>query len=241
MLGDTAVAINPKDPRAAALRGKFVQLPIVNRVIPIIEDDYVVLPDPKSDDAKAQFATGFLKVTPAHDPNDYEIGLRHKLAMINVLGPDGAISDQHGWPKEDFDKGDAGFLLGLDRFEARRAVVEWFKKNNLLENVKPYRHSVGHSYRSHVPIEPYLSDQWYCKVTDSRLAGAALRAMDRGQRDSQRGLGVSPEHSRRPAASSSEGKDRSAQMLGQDAQATDWEGGLKFFPARYAKTFQTWH
>src|SRR6185437_11703727 len=214
MLGDTAVAINPKDPRAAALRGKFVQLPIVNRVIPIIEDDYVVLPDPKSDDAKAQFATGFLKVTPAHDPNDYEIGLRHKLAMINVLGPDGAISDQHGWPKEDFDKGDAGFLLGLDRFEARRAVVEWFKKNNLLENVKPYRHSVGHSYRSHVPIEPYLSDQWYCKVTDSRLAGAALRAMSQFES----GTGFQPvQH-------------------GLKTRATEnaWQGQLKFFPARYA-------
>src|SRR5687767_8907516 len=77
MLGDTAVAINPKDPRAAALRGKTVRLPIVNRVVPIIEDDYVVLPDPKSEDPKAQFATGFLKVTPAHDPNDYEIGQRH--------------------------------------------------------------------------------------------------------------------------------------------------------------------
>ncbi len=199
MLGDTAVALNPKDPRAAALRGKFVRLPIVNRVIPIIEDDYVVLPDPKSEDAKAQFATGFLKVTPAHDPNDYDIGLRHKLPMINVLGPDGAISDQHGWPKEDFDRGDAGFLLGLDRFEARRAVVEWFKKNNLLENVKPYRHSVGHSYRSHVPIEPYLSDQWYCKVTDDRLAGAALKAMDRDQSRPWPGR-LSPRRSRKTRA-----------------------------------------
>src|SRR5687768_1827577 len=181
MLGDTAVAINPKDPRAADLRGRQVRLPIVNRVIPIIEDDYVVLPDPKSDDPKAQFATGFLKVTPAHDPNDYDIGQRHKLPMINVLAPDGTISDQFGWPSEDVEAGDAEFLLGLDRFEARRAVVEWFKKNGLLEEVKPYRHSVGHSYRSHVPIEPYLSDQWYCKVTDDRLAGAALRAMSREQ------------------------------------------------------------
>src|ERR671912_584084 len=123
MLGDTAIGINPKDPRAAALRGKKVRLPIVNRVVPIIEDDYVVLPDPNSDDAKAKFATGFLKVTPAHDPNDYDIGLRHKLPLINVLAPDGTISDQHGWPKEDLDAGDAEFLLGLDRFEARRAVV----------------------------------------------------------------------------------------------------------------------
>src|SRR5215203_1674421 len=107
MLGDTAVAVNPKDPRAAELRGKHVRMPIVNRIIPIIEDDYVVLPDPKSGDAKAQFATGFLKVTPAHDPNDYDIGLRHKLAMINVLAPDGTISNKHGWD----DIGEAESLL----------------------------------------------------------------------------------------------------------------------------------
>src|SRR5204863_7606465 len=99
MLGDTAVAINPKDPRAASLRGKKLLLPIVNREIPIIEDDYVVLPvslggDEK--DPKAQFATGFLKVTPAHDPNDYDLGQRHGLAMINVMAADASISNKHG-------------------------------------------------------------------------------------------------------------------------------------------------
>src|SRR3954471_8988306 len=214
MLGDTAIGINPKDPRAAALRGKKVRLPIVNRIIPIIEDDYVVMPDPKSDDPKAQFATGFLKVTPAHDPNDYEIGIRHKLPLINVLAPDGTISDQYGWPKEDIAQADSEALpIGLDRFEARKAVVEWFKQNNLLENVKPYRHSVGHSYRSHVPIEPYLSDQWYCKVTDPMLSGAALRAIANDQFE-----GTKP-----------------------NGRVDEWDGGLRFFPARYAKTFQVWH
>src|SRR5215213_4270218 len=109
MLGDTAVAINPKDPRAAALRGKKILLPIVNREIPIVEDDYVVMPvsmggDEK--DPKAQFATGFLKVTPAHDPNDYDIGRRHNLPMINVFGPDAAISDKHGWPADEFSRAD---------------------------------------------------------------------------------------------------------------------------------------
>jgi valyl-tRNA synthetase len=112
---------------------------------------------------------------------------------------------------------DGESLLGLDRFEARRAVVEWFKQNNLLQEVKPYRHSVGHSYRSHVPIEPYLSDQWYCKVTDERLAGAALRAMSADQRS--------------PSPQPSPG--------GRGGNA--WEGQLKFYPARYAKTFQSWH
>ena len=100
MLGDTAVAINPKDPRAAALRGKKLRLPIVGREIPIVEDDYVVMPasmggDPA--DPKAQFATGFLKVTPAHDQNDWDIGQRHALAAINVMAPNGSISDRHGW------------------------------------------------------------------------------------------------------------------------------------------------
>jgi valyl-tRNA synthetase len=221
-----------------------VRLPIVNREIPIIEDDYVVLPvkyGGDENDPKAVFATGFLKVTPAHDPNDYEIGRRHDLPVINVLAPDGTISDQHGWPADDFAQGDAGFLLGQDRFEARAAVVEWFKKNRLLEDVKEYRHSVGHSYRSHVPIEPYLSDQWYCKVTDDRLAGAALRAMSREQFDggASRGTGVPPVS---PTPGSENSSSSSRTQHGQDARATgDWQGQLKFFPARYAKTFQTWH
>ncbi len=209
MLGDTAVAINPKDPRAEALRGKQVRLPIVGRVIPIVEDDYVVLPDPESDDAKAKMATGFLKVTPAHDPNDYEIGQRHDLPIINVMGPDGSISDQHGWTDG---VGDGEFLLGLDRYEARKAIIEWFRQNDLLEDVKPHKHAVGHSYRSHVPIEPYYTDQWYVKVTDDRLAGAALRALGNGENH-----------------------------RGTEAQSLEWEGRLKFTPERYAKTFQTWH
>jgi valyl-tRNA synthetase len=251
MLGDTAVAINPRDPRAARLRGKFVRLPIVNRIVPIIEDDYVVLPDPDSADPKAQFATGFLKVTPAHDPNDYDIGLRHKLPIINVLAPDGSISDQHGWPKEDFELGEAGFLLGLDRFEARKAVVEWFRTNSLLEEVKPYRHSVGHSYRSHVPIEPYLSDQWYCKVTDERLAGAALRAMSREQYESStpsprtrgEGGGEGPGSlANQPALDPARTSPLSPTLSPSTGRGSkDWQGQLKFFPARYAKTFQTWH
>jgi valyl-tRNA synthetase len=264
MLGDTAVAVNPKDPRAAGLRGKRVRLPIVNREIPIVEDDYVVLPvslGGDKDDPKAQFATGFLKVTPAHDPNDYDIGLRHGLAQINVMGPDASISEKHGWPAEDFARGDEflkGELVGKSREEARKLVVQFFKRQGLMEEIKPYRHSVGHSYRSHVPIEPYLSDQWYCKVTDPRLAGAALRAMSADQRESgSPGItGVSPVS----AAWQSEGVGSSLQsnQHGRDARDTGernnapragvaaaenrtWEGQLRFYPARYAKTFQAWH
>ncbi len=160
MLGDTAVAINPNDPRAAGLRGKKVLLPIVDREIPIVEDDYVVMPSDESD-PKAKFATGFLKVTPAHDPNDWDIGQRHSLAAINIMAPDASISDAHGWtPETDA----ARQFVGLSREAAREAIVSWFKEHDLLEEVRPYRHSVGHSYRSHVPVEPYLSDQWYVAV-----------------------------------------------------------------------------
>ncbi len=214
-LGDTAVAINPKDPRANALRGLHVQLPLVGRIIPIVEDDYVVMPakDPDAEgvDAKAKFATGFLKVTPAHDPNDYDIGNRHKLAVINVMAPDASISDKHGWT----DIGDAHLFVGLSREDARKKVVAEFKARGLLENIRPYTHSVGHSDRSGAAIEPYLSDQWYVKVTDDKLRAAALRAM-------------TPEQRNTPTA-------RAARSTPQG------DGSMTFYPERYARTFETWH
>jgi len=152
MLGDTAVAMNPNDRRAEHLVGRKVRLPIVGRIIPVIADEHVVLPDADSEDEKARYSTGFLKVTPAHDPDDWEIGHRRNLDVINVMAPDGTISDKHGW--SDADDPDAQALLGMDRFEAREAIVEWFRQENLLEEVREYTHEVGHSYRSHVPIEP---------------------------------------------------------------------------------------
>ncbi len=217
MLGDTAVAVNPRDPRAAALQGKRVRLPIVGRVIPIVLDDYVVMPaslggDPS--DPKAQFATGFLKVTPAHDANDWEIGRRHDLPAINVMAPDGSISDRHGWCDV---SSDAQAFVGHTREAAREAIVAWFKTHGLLEEVRPYRHSVGHSYRSHVPVEPYLSDQWYVRVTDDALRGAALRAMTPDQYEGEWLTGITPR------------------------TGAPGDGELRFFPPRYAKTFQAWH
>ncbi len=214
MLGDTAVAMNPNDPRAKFLVGKNVRLPIVGRLIPIIADDHVVLPDANSEDEKAKFSTGFLKVTPAHDPNDWEIGRRHDLPVINVMAPDGSISDKFGWT----DAGaDAQFVLGLDRFEAREAIVEWFRQEQLLEQVRDYAHEVGHSYRSHVPIEPYLSDQWYIAVKKpiDRLAA-------------QFGSEMLP------------GTDVPANSLAGLALKPLLEGRLKFYPDRYSKTYQTW-
>lgn len=212
MLGDTAVAINPNDPRAESLRGKNVLLPIIGRVIPIIEDDYVVLPDPDSSDAKAQMSSGCLKVTPAHDPNDWDIGLRHELPIINVMAADASISDQYGW---DDASEDSRQFVGLGRYEARDAIVAWFDDNDLLEKVVDYNHSVGHSYRSHVPIEPWLSDQWYVASSDDRLAGSALRAQSAEQATTR-----SDDH--------------------QPADTTG-DGDLRFVPERYARTYQQWH
>jgi len=213
MLGDTAVAINPNDQRADALIGQTIRLPIVNRPIPIISDDYVVMEEPESDDPKARYASGFLKVTPAHDPNDWDIGLRHNLPVINVLGPDGSISDEYGW--EDVST-DAREFVGLSREDARVAIVKWFEEHDLLADVRPYTHSVGHSYRSHAPIEPWLSDQWYVAVTDDRLRGSALRAQ-------------SPEQ----VPDLPEGVQKRSDKSG--------DGDLTFYPERYARTYYAWH
>ncbi len=238
MLGDTAVAMNPADPRAKALVGKMVRLPIVGRIIPIIADEHVVLPDPNSTEEKAKFSTGFLKVTPAHDPDDWQIGQRHNLPVINVMAPDGSISEKYGWTDWDEIKNpDVENVLGMDRFEAREAIVEWFRQENLLENVRDYTHEVGHSYRSHVPIEPYLSDQWYVAV----------------KKPINRVVGVPPaeqlENREQDACRINEGETPSTLIKGTDvpvnslaglALAPLLEGRLKFYPDRYAKTYQTW-
>ena len=157
MLGDTAVAINPKDPRAAKLVGKKVNLPLTDRQIPIIADDHVKLGE----------GTGCLKVTPAHDPNDYEIGQRHKLEMLNILTPDGKINEA------------GGKYAGLDRFKARKVIVEDLKAAGLLEKVEPREMQVGHSDRSGDIIEPYLSDQWFVSVKP--LAKEAIKAVEDGR------------------------------------------------------------
>ena len=113
MLGDTAVAVNPDDPERAALVGRQVKLPLANRIIPIIADDYVVKPDANSEDPKARMASGFLKVTPAHDPNDWDIGQRHGLEAINVMAPDGSINAEYGWTDAEAMEPEAQGLLGL--------------------------------------------------------------------------------------------------------------------------------
>jgi valyl-tRNA synthetase len=155
MLGDTAVAVNPKDARYKDLIGKMILLPIQNRAIPIIGDEILVDPE---------VGTGCVKVTPAHDPNDFATGKRHNLPLINILNIDGTINEN------------GGPFAGQDRFEARKNVVAWFEEHELLEKVDPYRHSVPFSQRGGVPIEPLLSTQWFAKMQP--LAQSALDALE---------------------------------------------------------------
>jgi valyl-tRNA synthetase len=142
MLGDEAVAVNPKDPRYTKLVGRKVLLPLQNKPIPVIADELV---DPK-------FGTGCVKVTPSHDPADYEMAVRHKLPLTVVIGPDGRMTAVAG---KDFER--------LDRMKARQLVVEKLTEQGLLLKTEDYVHNVGYSQRSHVPIEPYLSEQWFLK------------------------------------------------------------------------------
>ena len=150
ILGDTAVSVNPKDKRFRHLHGKRVVVPMVNRVVPLITDDYVDM----------EFGTGALKITPAHDINDYGIGIRHNLEVIDILNDDGTLSDK------------ARLFTGMDRFEARDAVVEMLEKEGLLIKVEDYSNKVGFSERTDVAIEPKLSMQWFCRMNE--LAGPAL-------------------------------------------------------------------
>lgn len=154
MLGDTAVAVNPNDPRYQSLIGKMLTLPIVGREIPVIADDHV---DP-------EFGTGCVKVTPAHDPNDFEMGQRHQLPFINVMHKDGSLNEN------------AGMFAGLDRFVARKHVVERLDAAGFLVKVEDYRHTVPYSDRGKVPVEPLISTQWFVRITP--LADRALDFLD---------------------------------------------------------------
>jgi valyl-tRNA synthetase len=156
MLGDTAVAVHPKDERYRHLVGRNVLLPLMEREIPIIADDMV----------DRAFGTGAVKITPAHDPNDFEVGRRHQLPEIDVMTDDGHMSAA------------AGTYAGLDRFEARKKVVEDLKARGLLEKVTEHAHSVGICERSRTIVEPRASMQWFCKMKP--LAEPAIAAVERG-------------------------------------------------------------
>ncbi len=158
MLGDTGVAVNPKDERYKDLIGKKILLPIAHRTIPIFADEYVEM----------EFGTGAVKVTPAHDVNDYEMGKRHNLEFINIFNDD--ASTNHNVPEE---------FRGLDRYVVRKKVVERFEELGLLAKVEDYQNKVGYSERGGVPIEPYLSEQWFMKMDD--LAKPALEVVKDGK------------------------------------------------------------
>ena len=142
MLGDTAVAVHPEDDRYKDLIGKTILLPLMNREIPIIADDYV----------ERDFGTGVVKITPAHDPNDFEVGLRHNLPQINVMNNDATMNEE------------AGKYAGMDRFEARKAVVKDMEAAGFLVKIEEMVHSVGHSERTDVVVEPLISTQWFVKM-----------------------------------------------------------------------------
>ena len=157
MLGDTAVAVNPDDERYQKYKGKKLILPVLNREVPLIEDDYV----------DTSFGTGALKVTPAHDPNDFELGRKHQLETINIMNPDGTMNSLASPAYE-----------GLDRFECRKKLISNLKDSGVLIKIEDLNHSVGHCYRCRTVVEPYLSKQWFVKVKP--LAEPAMKAVRDG-------------------------------------------------------------
>ena len=157
LLGDTAVAVNPNDERYKEMVGKTLILPIVHREIPVIADDYVDI----------EFGTGVVKITPAHDPNDFEVGLRHNLEVINVLTPDAKIVDDY--PK----------YAGMDRYEARKAIVEDLEAEGALVEIEDYSHNVGTCYRCGTTVEPRVSKQWFVKMEP--LAKPAVEVVRNGE------------------------------------------------------------
>ena len=157
LLGDTAVAVNPNDERYKDLVGKMLDLPIVHRQIPVVADEYV----------DVEFGTGVVKITPAHDPNDYEVGLRHNLEIIDVMTDDGHIAE--GWGK----------YSGMDRYECRAEIVKDLEAEGALIKIEDYSHNVGTCYRCHTSIEPRLSKQWFVKMEP--LAKPAIDVVRNGE------------------------------------------------------------
>ena len=157
MLGDTAVAVNPNDERYTYLKGRQVWLPIVNKAIPVVEDEYVDM----------EFGTGVVKITPAHDPNDFEVGKRHNLPEVNIMNDDATIN------------ANGGRYEGLDRYEARKRIVEELEKEGLLVRIEDYSHNVGTHDRCKTTIEPMIKKQWFVKMDE--LITPAVEAVKKGE------------------------------------------------------------
>ena len=156
LLGDTAVAVNPEDERYKDLIGKMLKLPLTDREIPVIADEYV----------DKEFGTGCVKITPAHDPNDFEVGRRHNLEEINIMNDDATINEL------------GGKYAGMDRYEARKAMVADLEELGLLVKVVPHNHSVGTHDRCGTTVEPMIKPQWFVKMDE--MAKAAIKALDDG-------------------------------------------------------------
>ena len=157
MLGDTAVAVNPKDERYTYLKGRMVWLPIVNKAIPVVEDEYVDM----------EFGTGVVKITPAHDPNDFEVGKRHNLPEVNIMNDDATINEN------------GGRYAGLDRYEARKQIVKELEAEGLLVKIEDYAHNVGTHDRCKTTIEPMIKKQWFVKMDE--LIKPAVEAVKKGE------------------------------------------------------------
>ena len=157
MLGDTAVAVHPEDERYTYLHGRSVWLPIVNKAIPVVEDSYVDM----------EFGTGVVKITPGHDPNDFEVGKRHNLPVINILNDDATVN------------ANGGKYEGMDRYEARAAIVEELDKEGLLVEIEDYSHNVGTHDRCHTTVEPMVKEQWFVRMDE--LIKPAVKAVKEGE------------------------------------------------------------
>jgi len=212
--GDTAVAVNPKDTRYAHLVGQHVRRPLPAQIpdeqkrIPIVGDEHVDF----------EFGTGVLKVTPAHDKADFEIGQRHRLAVVDIMNPDGTMNALAGES-----------LVGLDRFEARKVAAEQLRELGVLEKEEPYQNNVGYSERADVPIEPRLSEQWFLKYPSVEQARACVSGR----------AGVPPDPSKQPpsAEAGSTISGRTPEMAGGTPTLP---GKMRFFPDRWAKVYDHW-
>ncbi len=220
---DTAVAVNPKDPRYQHLIGKHVikalplDVPKEQRIIPIIADEHVAF----------DFGTGVLKVTPAHDKADFEIGLRHQLPVIDVLTPDGKMTAEAGTD-----------LAGLDRFVARKKAMELLEASGALDKAEPYTNNVGFSERADVPIEPRLSEQWFLKYPSVEASKACVALPGEGSaRVPRADSGVAPESS----SSNSRSEDEVPGATPDTARGTRAvPDPMRFYPDRWAKVYDHW-
>ncbi len=230
MLGDTAVAVHPEDERWQPLLGKSVVLPLLHREIPVVADPILV---------DREFGSGCVKVTPAHDPNDYACGQRNDLAMVNILNPDGTINEN------------GGPYAGMDRYEARRKIVADLEEEGLIERIEDHEADVGHSDRSKSPIEPYLSDQWFIQMGDlkseeaSRIVSTHMKHYLDGAKEPRASARAVPDPENAPIAEKLPGLAQLAMDMVCEQEHASAEqrkacGKVHFFPARYAKTYLDW-